>query len=103
MRKKLEASQKVLEGLAVEDFDLILAGARQLKGISAAADFVVSNDPLYTQHADEFRRLADRLEKRAKEQRLDGSALSYMDMTLSCIECHRFARTVLVAQGESRR
>jgi hypothetical protein len=98
MRRKLEASQKILEGLAVEDFDMIALGARQLRGISAAAEFAVSKDVLYIQHADEFRRIADRLEKVAKEKRLDASALSYMDLTLNCIECHRFVRNILVAQ-----
>jgi cytochrome c556 len=98
MRKKLEASQKMLEGLVVEDFDLIRQGTKQAKGISAAAEFVVSDDPLYTQHADEFRRICDRLEKAAKEKRIDGTALAYMDLTLSCIECHKFVRNILIAQ-----
>lgn len=100
MRRKLEASQKILEGLAVEDYDMIALGARDLKGISAAAEFVVSKDMIYTQHAGEFRRIADQLERRAKEKRLDGSALAYMDLTLSCVECHRFVRNVLLAKGE---
>lgn len=98
MRKKLEASQKILEGLTVEDYDLIRDGAKQLKGISAATEFVVSRDQLYIQHADDFRRIVDRLEKMGKERRLDASALAYMDMTMSCIECHRFSRTILIAQ-----
>ena len=35
MRKKLEATQKLMEGLAIEDYELIGQGARQLEGISA--------------------------------------------------------------------
>jgi hypothetical protein len=97
MRKKLEASQNVLEGLAVENFDLISQGARQLKATSAAAEFMVHDDPLYKQHADDFRRIVTRLEKAAKEQRLEASALSYIDMTMSCIECHKFVRNMLIA------
>lgn len=96
MRRKLEATQKVMEGLAVEDYDLIAQGARQLRGISAAADFAVVKEAMYTQHADEFRRTVDRIEKNAKEKRLDGAALAYMDMTMSCIECHRFVRSMLI-------
>ena len=46
MRKKLEASQSILEGLALEDFDLIAKGAKQLKTTSAAAEFLVIHDPL---------------------------------------------------------
>ncbi len=99
MRKKLEATQKVMEGLAIEDYDLIAQGARQLRGISAAADFAVVKEALYTQHADEFRRIVDRMEKQAKEKRLDGAALSYMDMTMSCVECHKFVRNILVTEN----
>jgi len=96
MRKKLEATQKILEGLVIEDFEMISQGAKQLKSISAAADFVVVKEAMYTQHADEFRRVVDRLEKQAREKRLDGAALANMDLTLSCIECHRFVRSTLV-------
>ncbi len=96
MRKKLEATQKVMEGLVVEDYEMIAQGAKQLKAISAAADFVVVKEAMYTQHADEFRRVVDRLEKQAKEKRLDGAALANMDLTLSCIECHRFVRSTLI-------
>jgi hypothetical protein len=96
MRKKLEATQKVMEGLAVEDYDLIGQGARQLEGISAAADFAVVKDALYTQHADEFRRTISKIQKGAKEKRLDSAALGYMDMTMSCIECHKFVRNMLI-------
>ena len=97
MRKKLEASQSVLEGLALEDFDLIAKGARQLKTTSAAAEFLVIHDPLYTEQADEFRRIIDKLERAAKEKRIDGATLAYVDMTMSCVECHKYVRNVLVA------
>lgn len=98
MRKKLESSQSLLEGLAVEDFDLIAVGARQLKTTSAAAEFMVVHDPMYAQHADEFRRIIDKLERAAKEKRLDGATLAYVDMTLSCVECHKYVRNVLIAK-----
>lgn len=103
MRKKLEAQQKVMEGLAIEDYDLIAAGAQQLRGISTAADFAVVKDSLFTQHADEFRRIVDRIEKNAKEKRLDGATLGYMDLTMNCVECHRFVRNILVADESSKR
>jgi hypothetical protein len=98
MRKKLEASQSIIEGLALEDFDLIEKGARQLKATSAAADFMVINDPLYTNHADEFRRIVAKMEKAAKEKRIDGATLGFLDMTMTCVECHKYARNILVAQ-----
>ena len=50
------------------------------------------------QEADEFRRIVDKMQKAAKEKRLDGATLAYVDMTMSCVECHKYARNVLVAQ-----
>jgi len=97
MRKKLEASQSILEGLAMEDFDLIARGAKQLKATSTAAEFLVIHDPLYAENADEFRRIIDKMEKAAKEKRIDGATLAYMDMTMSCVECHKYVRNVLIA------
>lgn len=98
MRKKLESSQSLLEGLVVEDFDLIAKGAKELKTTGAAAEFLVVNDPIYVGYADDFRRIVDKMDKAAKEKRLDGAALAYVDMTLSCVECHKYVRNVLVAQ-----
>lgn len=92
MHKKLAASQSVLEGLVVEDFDLIAEGAKQLKTTATAAEFMVSKDPLYIEHADDFRRTVNKLVLAAKEKSLDGATLVYMDMTISCVECHKHVR-----------
>ncbi|MGQ0635983.1 MAG: hypothetical protein ACT4QC_15335 [Planctomycetaceae bacterium] len=98
MRKKLAASQDVLEGLALEDFDLIEKGAKQLKALAVAAEFMVVNDPLYAEYADDFRRTANKMEKAAKERRIDGATLGYMDTTMNCVECHKFVRTIQIAR-----
>jgi hypothetical protein len=98
MRKKLAASQSLIEGLALEDFELIEKGTAQLKAMSIAAEFMVVDDPLYAGHADEFRRTVAKTAKAAKEKRLDGATLGFVDMTMSCVECHKFVRAILVAQ-----
>lgn len=98
MHKKLGASQDIIEGLAMEDFELIEKGAKQLKGMAVAAEFMVINDPLYSEQADEFRRIVIKMEKAAREKRIDGSTLGFLDMTMSCVECHKLVRNILVAQ-----
>ena len=45
-----------------------------------------------------IRRIAEKLEKSAKDKRLDGATLAYVDMTLSCVECHKYVRNVLIAK-----
>jgi len=93
MRKKLAASQNVLEGLAVEDFDLIAEGAKQLNATAGAAEFMVFNDAEYLEHANAFRRIVNKLAVAAKEKRLDGATLAFMDVTVSCVDCHKHVRS----------
>lgn len=96
MRKKLEASNDILEGLATDDTDLIEKGATKLSEMSATEHWRVSKDAMYKQFSDEFTRNADKLKEAAKEKNIDRAALRWMDTTMSCIECHRFVRNVLV-------
>lgn len=96
MHKKLEASNKILEGLVMEDTDLIQEGATALSEMSSAEKWRVSNDAMYQQFSKEFQRTAAKLVDAAKEKNLDRAALRWMDTTMSCIECHRFVRNELV-------
>src|SRR5690348_6151130 len=89
MRKKLAASERILEGLAVEDFDLIAEGAKQLKATAGAAEFMAFNDTEYVEHADDFRRIINKLAVAANEHRLDGATLAFLDVTMSCVQCHK--------------
>jgi len=98
MRKKLAASQSVLEGLAVEDFDLIAEGAKQLKATAGAAEFMAFNDQQYVDHANDFRRIVNKLALAAKAKSLDGATLSYLDMTVGCVECHKHVRNAVDAE-----
>ena len=45
-------------------------------------------------HSNEFRRAAETIVQKAKDKNLDGVALAYLDMTMTCIRCHRYVREV---------
>lgn len=102
MRLKLEASQKVLAGLALEDFELIQEGAAKLEEMSAAEKWRVTKDPFYREHSVDFQRLAQRLVKNGKEGKLEASALTWIEMTMQCIECHKWSRANLVVDAPGR-
>ncbi len=102
MRMKLEASQQVLAGLALEDFELIQEGAAKLEEMSTAEKWRVTNDPLFREHSTDFQRVAQRLVKHGKDGKLDAAALTWIEMTMQCIECHKWSRANLVA-GEPNR
>jgi len=98
MRKKLEASNDILEGLTTDDTDLIEKGAKKLAELSGAEEWRISKDAMYKQFSNEFTRNAEKLVEAAKEKNIDRAALRWMDTTMSCIECHRFVRNVLVVE-----
>jgi hypothetical protein len=94
MKKKLEHAQKVLEGVAIGDFDMITDHARELMVISKAAEWKGIKSPRYEVQLNQFRRSVDDLIEKAREKNLDGAALSYVEMTLSCVKCHKHVREV---------
>jgi len=100
MRAKLTASQSVLEGLVTEDYTKITAGARKMIVMSKATEWQVIKGPEYAQYSAEFRRSCEQLIRMAKKKNMDGSALSYMHLTMTCIGCHKFVRGVKIAAGE---
>jgi hypothetical protein len=97
MRDKLDLSQRVLEGLATEDYDLIIAKGTRLSAMSKAADWHVFENPDYEQQSTIFRWHVDSLVKAAKNKNLDAATLAYVRMTMSCVDCHKLVRGKLVA------
>ena len=92
MRAKLAHSQNVLEGLTVEDYELIDKGAQQLSLASEDASWQVLQTEDYARQSAEFRHSCDRLRKAARERNLDGAALAWMEVTMKCVPCHKYVR-----------
>jgi cytochrome c556 len=100
MRDKLELSQKALEGLATEDYDLIIAKATKLSAMTLEPHWRAFENPDYDQHSVTFRRQVDALAKAARNKNLDGATLAYVRMTISCVDCHKFVRGKIVASAK---
>jgi len=98
MRLKLGHSQKVLEGLVMEDFGQIDRQAQALGLLSQDANWQVLQTPEYLQLSVEFRRATDSLSRAAKDKNLDKATLAYLGMTLKCISCHEHVRDVRTAR-----
>lgn len=99
MRKKLAASNKILEGLCVDDMTLVDQGAAALLKMSDAERWRASTDMMYLHHSREFRRAVETLQQKAKKKNPDGSALAWVDVTMSCIRCHAWVRDTMVADA----
>jgi hypothetical protein len=94
MQLKLKYAQKVLEGVAVKDFEKIARNAEDLIVLSNEIEWRVLKTPQYQSFSDDFRRNARNLIKHAKDENLDACALDYVDLTLTCVKCHKHVREV---------
>ncbi len=92
MRRKLDNSQKVLEGIAISDFDMIAEHAAELIAVSEQAEWRVVKTPEYESYSNDLRRSAAVLVQQSKVKNLDGAALAYLDLTLTCVKCHKHLR-----------
>jgi hypothetical protein len=92
MRPKLSHSQKVLEGLTSEDFEMIAKNAQAMSLLSQESQWQVLETPDYARQSQEFRRLADQLTDAARQKNLDGATLAYVQLTLKCVQCHKYVR-----------
>jgi hypothetical protein len=102
MQRKLQNAQKVLEGIAVNDFDKISKHAEELILISKQAEWKVLKTPQYEMFSNDFRRSAGELVENAKQKNLDGAALAYVDLTLTCVKCHKHVRESRQSRLERR-
>lgn len=93
MRKKLDASSQILEGLCIENADMIVAGANTLGETMGKRELLeVFRDAEYREHNREFREITRRLADAAKAKNFDQATLRWVDGVLSCIECHNHTR-----------
>lgn len=97
MRVKLSHSQKVLEGLTTEDYDMIVKNSEAMRLLSLETNWQVMQTAEYLDRSGDFRRTADALTQAAKKKNLDGAALAYVQLTMNCINCHKYVRGVRAA------
>jgi hypothetical protein len=96
MKQKMAFSRNLLSGLATADFEVLAINARQLKSLTEFEDWVRGRKPEYLPgygaQLKEFRDATDQILRMADQKNLDGAALGYFQLTLSCIECHKVVR-----------
>jgi hypothetical protein len=92
MRQKVAYSQQVLVGITLEDYGLIANNAEKLVELSNKTNWYSRQVPEYELFLNEFRRNAQDLMKAGQQKNLDAASHAYVQMTLSCVSCHKFIR-----------
>lgn len=94
MRLKLEYAQGILEGLALEDFEMIAKNSQDMSLISLDSTWNVVHTDEYAKQSAEFRRTSNALTRAADAKSIDGAALAYVGLTMRCINCHKYVRAI---------
>lgn len=94
MRQKLDFSKDLLQGLALEDFEMIADRARSMRKLSEAVEWetVVIPGTDYARYNLEFQNLSADLGRQAAARNLDGAIIAFNQLTLNCVQCHKFVR-----------
>jgi hypothetical protein len=85
-------SQRVLVGITLEDYGIIANNAQKLVELSSKTNWYSRQVPEYELFLNEFRRNAQELMEAGQQKDLDAASLAYVQMTLSCVSCHKFIR-----------
>jgi cytochrome c556 len=92
MKVKLRHAEKVLEGLATEDYELIVKNSQAISLLCEDEMWAVLQTPEYRERSREFRRSVDAITEAARSKNLEAAALSYVDSTMKCVSCHKYVR-----------
>lgn len=92
MQKKLEYSEKILGGLAAADFEVIGKTARTMNALTHMEKWVRGTTPEYRTQLRFFENANEQIIRAADKENLDGAVLAYVQLTLSCVNCHKVVR-----------
>jgi cytochrome c556 len=98
MKEKLKTSQKLLEGIALADYNKVIASSEELIQLTKTEEWMVYKTPKYELFSNEFRRAAENVIGKAKLKNIDGVTLAYFELTVSCVRCHTYIREIRDAQ-----
>lgn len=92
MERKLLHAQKLLEGLAMKDFEKIDKSTEGLMECLKEATWRINDTDKYLLYSNEFLRNIEGMQKASKKKNIDAATLSYVEMTLTCVKCHEHLR-----------
>jgi hypothetical protein len=92
MKMKLAATQNILAGLTKGDFDAIEKNASSMLFVDHLEKWLRADTPGYSMRLKEFEYANKSLKLAAHEKNIDGATIAYVQLTLSCVECHKLIR-----------
>ena len=94
MRQKLSMVNKIVEGLATEDFEMVEKGGKELAELAESATWVSDRDPFYGHYSSNFQQAVRGLIESADTESASKVTFAYVHVTFSCTACHQHVRNV---------
>jgi hypothetical protein len=98
MREKLAHSEKVLEALMTSNFAQLAQESQALADATKAPGWAVLKTSDYARYSAGFLRASEDLREAATKRDSDAAAISYVSLTLSCYQCHRYMKGARIAR-----
>lgn len=92
MKQKLVASQSILAGLTEADFGKIEKSAESMMIVEYLEKWARADRPKYKELLGDFEHANKAMIAAAREKSLDGATLAYVQLTISCVNCHKVVR-----------
>ncbi|MBP9706368.1 MAG: hypothetical protein KBD78_01925 [Oligoflexales bacterium] len=93
MQEKLLSAQSLVRDLALEDHIGIIRDGEKLLMIAKAGSWYQTESEDYLRYYHNFREAVQFLVDSAKAKNIEGEAMGYIRVTLSCMQCHNFVRS----------
>jgi hypothetical protein len=95
MQMKLQLSQEILAGLTRGDFVAVESQAQKMNVVNFLEKLVTADKPHYkeyTRQLNAFETANRDLLRQAAAKNTEGATLAYVQLTISCVQCHKVVR-----------
>ena len=92
MERKLHLSKDLLAGITAADFDKIAVSAQAMRGLNKVEAFIRSRTPGYRTQLQIFDESLAEIVEQADKDNVEGAALAFTQLTISCVNCHKQIR-----------
>lgn len=97
MRQKLDYSQRIIEGIALENYDLITINAMRMWSMARKNAFKVTKNVLYREKVRTFQTDVTGLLEASRSKNTTNVLKAYTKVTADCVDCHQSFRHEQVA------
>ena len=98
MQQKLVHAQKILAAVVTSDWTLLETESRKLDELTKDPRWMVLTFPEYAKYSAAFVRASQNLRRAAVQRDLEETPKAYVEVTLKCVECHRYLARARIAR-----